>query len=903
MKSRRGTSAACMAAVAAALVLPAVTLAGDTAPPSSDLDVWRRAVEQGVVNFTLKPLEKLHADTGRPDRDEVTILLARCLFVLGEYGRATRVLADYEKDFPAGSQLVPHAIYWLARADLERARAAATADERTKLLTGARTGLTTVLKNSVEAGLLEGARYFLGVVLFEEGAYKEALVVFGRARELGVPGTEAEALELHVGRAHLELRSFEEAGRVFARFVNRPRSSPALAEAYYGLGEAHYYVEAWSAAAAAYRRSRDEATRRGDPAAAARARYAHGWALMKLGEERSRKGKTDEARAEWEAALPEFEALFAHPDRALTSASRFESGEILYRLGRPDEAAERLLRLTDPARHPAYAAKALYVFGKSHVELGNLSVAAKAFNQALSAGAEGDLARQVRHALAEALVEDGDPGEAIVALVDLTRAGERPSVRAAARLKMAELVCRAGELAVGRGETRASVSYYSDADNWLGVLSRDAEALAELQAGRVAYWRGHAADRLARLKTGTEARRIAKVALDAYKEVRAGGGWSEWVQRSLADEAALHVFLGEPDKAVGNCRELLDHGDLSAEMELETRLRLADLELELGRPGEARRALAPFRADERLSAGRDEAGYKHALAYSRERDGAEDAERGFRELIRRSSEGEWTPFARAGLGACLAASDDHAGAAEQYETILLDFPAYPERDTVELAAGDARRAAGNSDAAAAHYRSLFRRGRSDDLRARARLAEAGILSDTGRAGDALALARDAATTAQAGDISRAAEELRGRLLVSLGRHEAAALAFARAGRGAKGGSLARVRSSEAGALLEWARSGTHAEPADILRQTARKFTEAHYLAADVALRDETALDAAGALVELAAAERAKGRADAAARELREARRLVDLVSPAREERRKVRAREIDDMLRRAGGQE
>jgi hypothetical protein len=84
---------------------------------------------------------------------------------------------------------------------------------------------------------------------------------------------------------------------------------------------------------------------------------------------------------------------------------------------------------------------------------------------------------------------------------------------------------------------------------------------------------------------------------------------------------------------------------------------------------------------------------------------------------------------------------------------------------------------------------------------------------------------------------------------------------------------------------------------DVLRRAARKFTEAHYLVADAALRDETALSAARALVELAAAERAKGRAEVATRELREALRLVDLVSPAREKQKKQQAREIEKMLR------
>jgi tetratricopeptide (TPR) repeat protein len=911
-----------------ALFLSAGALAAEAtqpAPSSGGLDVWRRAVEQGVVNFALEPLQKLHADPDRPDWDEVALLFARSLFLQGEHDRAAGVLEGHERTFPPDSRFLLDAAYWLARADLERSRAAGTAEEAAKLLARARLGLTRVLDGSVAPRLLEGARYFLGVTLFEEGDYGRALATFRRARELGAPASEAEALDLHVGRAHLELRSFEEAGRVFARFADRSPSNPAIAEALYGLGEAHYYLEEWADAASAYGRARDAASRGGDAAAAARARYAHGWALMKLGEQRSRAGETDDARAAWEEALPEFEALATHPDRTLRNASVFESGEILYRLGRPAEAAERLLRLTDPARYPGYAAKALYVSGRSHAELGNLSVAVKAFERALDAGAEGDLARRVRRALAEALVAGGEPERALGALSRLARSGESASVRAAARLEMALLVCRAGELAAGRGEARAAASYYSGAFEALGALARNEEALAELQADRVVYWRARAADRLSRLAEGDEAGRWSDDAIEAYKEVRKRAGWNEWAERSLADQAALHVFRGELKEAAKLCRDLLEHGDVTPAVELETRLRLADIEFTLGGPHEARRALGPVLTEERLAAGRDEAEYKSALAFSLERGGSEAAMRGYRALIDRSPEGEWTPFARAGLGARLAAAGRHAEAAEQYETILLDSPAYPDRDEVELAAGDARRLAGSPDAAVAHYRSLFRRGRSDDLRARARLAEAGILLDAGRAADALDLARDGAETARSGSVSREAEELRGRLLLALGRHEGAALAFARAGRGAEGEFLARVRSGEARALLEWARAGLRradprgqspyaafrgasapqagapAEPDDVLRRAARKFTEAHYLAAEGALRDESALSAAGALVELAAAERANGHADTAAAELREARRLVDLVSPELAERKRRRIREIEDAFLRPGG--
>jgi len=907
------SQAACVAlAVAACGCLVRTATAAERAAPSPEgLDVWRRAVDQGVVNFALEPLRKLHADKDRADRDEVTVLLARSLFALGEFGKAADTLDGYESSFPKGSRFLLQAAYWLARADLKRSRTADSVEDAKRLLASARQALTRVLDESVDPRPLEGARYFLGVILLEEGDHERALATFKRAQELGVPESEEEALELHVGRVHLELRSFEEAARVFSRFVDRTPSSPALVEALYGLGEAHYYLEAWSDAASAYRRSGDEAARRVDTAAAARARYARGWALTKLGEQLSRAGRADEARGAWEKALPEFAALATHPDRRLRNASVFETGEILYRLGRPAEAAERLVRLTDPARYPDHAAGALYVFGRSHADMGNLPVAVKAFERALEAGAEGDLARRLRQALADVLVESGEPERALAVLAQLSRSGQSASVRAAARLEMALLVCRAGRLAAARGERRAAASYYSGAFEALNALANDAEALAELRAGRVAYWRARAADMLGRVSTGTEARRQSDLALKAYREMRKRGGWNEWVERSLADEAALQVYLGNIKEAVGVCRRLLEHGDVTPAVELQTRLRLADAELALGNPAAARSALETVRVEERLASGRDEADYKHALAFSRERDGADAATRGFRGLIRRSPDSDWTPFARAGLGGCLAASGRHAEAAEQYETVLLDFPGYTDRDAVELAAGNARREAGETDAAMAHYRSLFRRGRADDLRARARLAEAAILVDAGHTAAALDLARDAADTAQSGSVSREAEELLGGLLFSLGRHAEASQAFARAGRGAGKDSLARVTFAEARALLEWARTGLRppegtpptrgdksTAPETVLRRATRKFTEAHYLAKETGLRDDAALNAAVALVELAKADRVVGRADTAARELREARRLIDLVSPAGIKRNERQARKVKEMLLR-----
>jgi tetratricopeptide (TPR) repeat protein len=919
-----------LAAGAFALASLATTRAASAAeadPRDAVLQVARSGVEHGISALVRGKLEKLHSEgAAYAHRDEVTLLLARCRFREGKYVAAADLLEQYEGDFPNSSRFFLPAAYWLARTELELAGDSASRERRT-LLGLARGRFQRVLRDSVESRLLTGSRFFLGVTLFEEGDYKRALSTFQAAarltsREAGALHARAEDLSLYIGRTHLALRDFAQAVGEFKAFVKKFRSSRSLPDAHYWLGEAYYYDDKWSDAADAYLDSRRAADRPRDPRRV-RARYARGWALTKLGEKLARAGRADDARREWQQALPEFEALLGHEKETVRKAAVFESSKLLCRLGHHAKAVDRLLLrsddLTDPGRHPGHAPAALYILGKSRAGSNKPGEAAEVLKRALEAGAGGELARRVRFALAEALVEQGKVEAALEELEPLTEAERSASVRAAARLKMAHIRRRAAEIARLRGDTGAAGVQLGRAYRILGELAGDPVALAELAADEVAYWRGRSAYDRALLASAGTSGTWSERALEAYAEVRKHAGWNEWALRSLLDEAELHESRGELRRAVRAYRDIISHAEIPADskekarvVEVRVRLALADAELERGRPAPAREVLKPILE----LAG---AAYRRALALSREADSEKEGEKR-RAALRLAvgelekfidedhAESEFVPHAHEELGNCLARLDRHAEAAAHYETVLEDFPEYAERDRVEFAAGGARRLTGEVQTAVDHYRSLSGRWRSKVLGARASLEEARIELGKARLEKALQLARDAlriARTVSAGEdkalLGRAANEARelcGAILLRLQRHEEAVEAFREAARDEDPAFRAKAKFRRAGALLAWGRSGELARPEEKLRAAARAFTEVHYVSTSATLKDGAIFGAVEALLSLASAERAAADRGQGAKDLRDALRLLKLASEQEGPEVVARAKKIEAGLRK-----
>jgi tetratricopeptide (TPR) repeat protein len=888
----------------ALLLLAPPALAGVPGSGDADLATARSAVENGLDRFALGPLERLHADESFHRRDEATLLLARAYLRLGRPGDAARVLSGYEEEFPESSRLFPEAAYRLARADLARAgRPGLTRVERERLLERARRGFERTLKETVDPALLAGSRFFLSMSLTEAGRHEEALTAFRRADELGVPPSERDALAYYLGHCELRLGNFSEAAKALEEAAERlaehfPKSD-YTGKTLYELGEAHYYLEEWAGAAGAYSRAVEWAEGRGREGLAREARYARGWALSKLAERTDQKGDDAAAREARVAALADFEALRESGPGSVRDSSAFRAAEILLELGRHERAAESLIEFTDHGRYPNHAAAALYLLGRAREVLGQLEEAASAYRRALDgAGARGGLARDCRVNLAGVLVELGHPDRARDVILPLALPTEAPSVRADALFEMARVGRLAAALAREKGDPGATAGFFEKAHESLAALASDPALMAEVPSDEVLYWTGRSADDRARLASDPAAREewIGR-AVSAYREARAAAEWGPWAEKALRDEAGLALFAGDVAGAARAYRELLGRGKLAPEVEVAARLRLADAELERARPAEAAAVLEPLLSEERLAAGRAEAVYKKGVALLRQGE-FESAERSFRSFLGEYARHRLAPDARAGLGECLSALGRHGESAAEYERVLAEHPGYRGLGRVTLAAGEERFAEGATAEAAAHYRALFGRGGPPDLRARARLGEARVEGSLGRTEAALALATEAASVGGLGRVAREAEELRGRMLLSLRRYEEAVEAFGRAAEDPDPGVRARALFEQATALGRWGRSGELADTIDVLERAARAFTRVSYEAEDQALAERAVFAGAEAIAGYAAALESKGRPGEAEKELEEA---LDLLRRAEDEgRAAARSEEIELRLERLG---
>lgn len=872
----------------------------------SSLAVARSAVENGIYIFALEKLQKLVGDESYERRAEAALLLAKCHLHLGRPERAERLLAKFKGEFGERGRLSEEAAYLEARADLELAKTSAPESAaRRGYLSRAQRLFRRLLSESANSRILSGARFYLAETLFEKRDFRAALLAFQEARRAGVPPAETARSALYLGRCRLALGDLREAAEAFKFFVEKFPKHEGYAEALYGLGEAHYYLGGWSEAAEAYKRAASAAA--GDKELSLQARRAAAWALAKSGDKLSGGGRGPEAAGAWLEAMRLFEAvgeaLPAGPERR---SSRFQVGELLFKLGKYAEAAERLWRFADPSRGGNLCAPALYLIGRSRAELGQLEESRTALSRALAL-AEGELLGEVRVSLAETSARMGRASEAQDVLRPLAGAEQDPPVRARARFQMARIARLAASRAL-EGEDPAAeraAHWYARAWELFSSLHRDKPALVHLDADEALYWTARSADDRFRLEgkrppAGGGGPRPVWLgrALESYKELIESGSSREWTRRALFDSASLRVFAGDIEGAARAYGDLLKDRSIPAEMELAARLGLADADLRLSRPGPAEEALGPVLKEKRLSAGLPEALYKRAVA-ARAQGRLEEALSAFRSFVAGHAGSEFEPEARAGLGEVLAALGRHAEAAEVYEGAARSFPDSPVRDGALLAAAEARLAAGERKEAERLHRLLFETGREAPLKAKAGLGLARLRSASGARGEALELIDKVTAIAPPGSVTASlAQELKGGILVEEGRLEEAEAAFARASGSMDAGVAARARLARAGVLFELGRTAEAAGARELLEGAARLFTEVVYAAPGAGLKERAIYSGVDVLVELASIREASNDHKGALARLREAEGLLGLSSD--KPRAEARLKEVKGRMRGAG---
>lgn len=189
--------------------------------------------------------------------------------------------------------------------------------------------------------------------LREAGRIPDAEALY--ADLLGRTGDRDVAVAICVESTYLALdRDDVDAAEAQARAAHRyVPDDPALAEAFFFVGEARFELSQDEAAAAAYA----VAAGSPDPGVASRALYKGGFAELR--------------RGELEAAVRAFHGVVTdHPDSELYGESLFLLGEAHFRAGRYSQAAEWLARLAAEAPDHEVLPKALFRLGVAHARTG-----------------------------------------------------------------------------------------------------------------------------------------------------------------------------------------------------------------------------------------------------------------------------------------------------------------------------------------------------------------------------------------------------------------------------------------------------------------------------------------------------------------------------------------------------
>ncbi len=230
---------------------------------------------------------------------------------------------------------------------------------------------STLLKKFPDGKYADQASFFLGESHYHQGNRKEAVAHYARVVQAH-PESALRADALYaLGGTYEELQRYEDAGRVYDRFLKEFEDSPLVPEI------------------------------------------------------RLRKAETTIGTGQYAEAVEVLEELAALPDFAFADQALFRKAFSLVQLDRLGEAAELYAKLATDYPESEYASDAVLAAGRCFYRAAQFEEAAKWFQTALESG--GEVALESAHWLSRIALRDGDPQGALeVAEQALETAGDSP---------------------------------------------------------------------------------------------------------------------------------------------------------------------------------------------------------------------------------------------------------------------------------------------------------------------------------------------------------------------------------------------------------------------------------------------------------------------------------------------
>ena len=423
------------------------SFAQDKPQEPQDLYLAKRAFGDGFYEIALKHFRKYLASGPQASKGEVQIFISRCYLKLEKFAEALDALREILEQGSPEDGLTASATYWTAQTYFAA-----------KDYESARSNFEKVIERCPESDFLSRSYYYRACCYYKRGQYNQALEFYRDFNKRFAKDELKEESSFHIAQCFYNVKDYSGAYKEFKSFLKDFPESAHKNSALYYSGEIEYIRGNFDKAAQYYTKAAEVQPK---VKIAALAKYARGWAYLKL--------------KEYKKALDEFNDLKEAPGLgpALEDSIIFAKGRCNAYLENYAESIRMYERIIEDFTHSSWLDDAYFWKGQALYELARYSEACQTYEQALEKFSKGipskteskDLAVYERENLSESLLDNlryslGWTYARMKRYDQAIAQFEQVFEDSADRFLKSGALCRIGDIYLEQGKTREATKYY-----------------------------------------------------------------------------------------------------------------------------------------------------------------------------------------------------------------------------------------------------------------------------------------------------------------------------------------------------------------------------------------------------------------------------------------------------------
>jgi len=322
-----------------------------------DLYLAKRAFGDGFYEIALEHFRKYLGSDPRAHKAEIQIFISRCYLNLDKFGEALDTLGGMLEEGSLEDELTASATYWTAQTYF------AAKDYESAL-----GNFEKIIEHCPESEFLSRSHYYRACCYYKRRQYNQALKFYRGFNKRFAKDELKEESSFHIAQCLYNVKDYSAAHKEFKSFLKRFSDSAHKNSALYYSGEIEYIRGNFDKAVRYYTKAAEIQPK---VKIAAFAKYARGWAYLKL--------------KEYKKALDEFSSLKEAPGQglALEDSIIFAQARCNAYLENYAESVRMYGRIIEDFTHSSWLDDAYFWKGQALYELARYSQACQTYEQAL----------------------------------------------------------------------------------------------------------------------------------------------------------------------------------------------------------------------------------------------------------------------------------------------------------------------------------------------------------------------------------------------------------------------------------------------------------------------------------------------------------------------------------------